>query len=169
MRLVIQRVSNASVSVHDGTADNSASDATTHGAEETLGSIHHGYVVLVGVAPNDTATDMDWLINKLLTLKLFEDEAGRLKKSIEDIGGELLVVSQFTLYGDVRKGTVPSWSAAAPPDVAEKLYAEFVERLKTATTLTVEQGRFQAHMMVQLVNDGPLTMIVDSPNHGPIV
>lgn len=151
MRLVIQRVSQAGVTVEE------------NGQTEELGRITQGLLVMVGIAPNDTAADMDWLINKLLTLKLFEDAAGRLKQSVTDVQGALLVVSQFTLYGDVRKGTVPSWSQAAPPKAAEPLYAEFMRRLRAATALTVQEGRFQAHMMVQLVNDGPVTLIVNSP------
>ncbi len=147
MRLVVQRVSKASVSVD----------------EEVIGKINGGLLVFVGIAPNDTQKDIDWLINKILKLRLFEDEEGRLKQSITDIQGELLVVSQFTLYADVRKGTAPSWSNAASPDKAAELYADFIENLKKTTELVVKSGKFQAHMIVDLVNDGPMTMIIDSP------
>lgn len=147
MRLVIQRVSSASVTID----------------QQTISSIKSGLLVLVGIASQDTQADMQWLINKLLTLKVFEDDSSRLKLSVVDIQGELLVVSQFTLYGDVRKGTTPSWSNAAPPQIAEPLYDQFITLLKRSTSLNVDTGKFGATMQVDLVNDGPLTLIIDSP------
>lgn len=148
MRLVVQRTSQAGVTV-EGEVIGKTTDA--------------GLLLLVGVAPDDDQNDIDWLVNKVLTLKLFEDDEGRLKRSIEDVKGQFLVVSQFTLYADVRKGTVPSWSDAAKPEVAEKLYGAFVRTLGEKTDLLVETGQFQAHMNVALINDGPLTIIIDSP------
>lgn len=146
MRIVLQRVTQASVTV-----DN-----------VTIGKINHGLVLLLGIASNDTQTDIDWLLNKALTLKVFEDETGKLKKSVQDVQGSLFIVSQFTLYGDVRKGTTPSWSGAAAPVEAEKIYQQFVDTARQRG-IYIATGQFQAHMQVSLVNDGPLTLIIDSP------
>ncbi|MDP3970934.1 MAG: D-aminoacyl-tRNA deacylase [bacterium] len=147
MLVVLQRVEQASVSVND----------------KILGSINRGLLLLVAVAPDDSEQDIDWLINKILSLKIFPDYAGRMKQSVQDVSGELLIISQFTLYGDVRKGTVPSWSNAASPDLAKEMYDKFVASMQESCDLKVAQGEFQAHMMVELVNDGPVTLVIDSP------
>jgi D-aminoacyl-tRNA deacylase len=140
MRAVVQRVSSASVSV-DG---------------ETIARIARGMLVLLGVRQGDTDDDADKLARKLQALRVFEDAEGRMNLSVEDVGGEILCVSNFTVYGDVRKGNRPSFVEAAPPDEAERLYERVREQL------TAKGGRFGAHMAVELVNDGPVTVILDT-------
>jgi len=147
MRLVIQRVREASVEV-DG---------------DCTGSIGPGLLVLVGVAKTDTRTDADFLIEKLLGLRIFSDEAGKMNRSVVETAGGLLVVSNFTVYGDCGKGRRPSFDLAAPPDGARSLYEYFVEGLR-ARHSPVETGIFQASMAVHLVNDGPVTLICESKN-----
>jgi D-tyrosyl-tRNA(Tyr) deacylase len=149
MRAVVQRVSEASVSVGD----------------EGLGRIGLGLVVLVGARQGDTEEDADWLAEKVANLRIFESTSGRMDRSALDAGLPALVVSQFTLYGDCRRGRRPDFTAAAPPEVAEPLIERFIARLRDAG-LHVETGRFRAHMHVALVNDGPVTIIVDSPVPG---
>jgi D-tyrosyl-tRNA(Tyr) deacylase len=153
MKAVVQRVSRAAVRV-DG---------------QTIGEIGRGLLVLLGVGKGDTEADADWMINKLLNLRIFPDDADKMNRSVTDIGGEILVVSQFTLYGDVRKGTRPSFSDAMPPAEAEKLYNEFMAKLRKATPLhpapsgiKIAEGKFAAMMDVELVNDGPVTIILES-------
>lgn len=146
MRAVVQRVASAKVEV----------------AEQITGQIGHGLLVLIAVHEQDTEKDIQWMADKLLALRLFNDEEGKMNLSCQEIGGELLVVSQFTLYGDCRKGRRPSYSHSAPVQLAEPMYHKFVERLKTSG-LKVQEGVFQAHMQVSLVNDGPVTVVVDSP------
>ncbi|HXG20550.1 MAG TPA: D-aminoacyl-tRNA deacylase [Methylomirabilota bacterium] len=146
MRAVIQRVSEASVQVNG----------------EDTGKIGHGLVVLLGVAADDTAANADYLIDKIVGLRIFPDEAGKFDRSVQDVHGSILVVSQFTLYGDCRKGRRPSFSGAAGPDKALPLYEYFVNKLKTKN-IAVATGRFQAKMAVHLVNDGPVTLILESP------
>lgn len=145
MRMVIQRVTEASVTVND----------------EVVGSIGRGIAVLLGVAKGDTEKEADYLVNKLVHLRIFEDEAGKMNRSLLDIGGELLVVSQFTLLGDCRKGRRPGFSNAAPPDEADRLYLYVVEQLR-AQGIRVETGQFQAMMLVNIHNDGPVTFVIDS-------
>jgi D-tyrosyl-tRNA(Tyr) deacylase len=145
MRLVIQRVSSASVSV----------------GRDRVGAIEGGVLVLIGVRTGDTAETARRLAMKTVDLRIFPDEGGRFNRSLRESGGEALVVSQFTLYGDTRKGRRPSFNDAAPPEAAEPLVAAFVEAIETAG-VRVAQGRFGAHMQVALVNDGPVTVIVDS-------
>ena len=145
MRLVVQRVTSASVSV-DG---------------QVVGQIGHGLVVLVGVADGDTSADIEYVASKLQGLRVFSDEDGRMNRSITDVKGELLVVSQFTLLGDVRRGRRPGFDAAAAPDQAKRDYEDLVARLR-AMNLPVETGVFQADMQVALVNDGPVTLLLDS-------
>jgi len=142
---VIQRVSSASVSV-DG---------------ETVGRIGPGLLVLLGVAQGDAETDIAYVAGKVRDLRIFSDEYGRMNRSVVETGGAVLVVSQFTLLGDVRKGRRPSFDAAAAPDAARATYEAFVEALR-AGGLPVETGVFQAHMDVALVNDGPVTVLLDS-------
>src|SRR5579872_4711755 len=145
MRAVVQRVSRACVTV-DGV---------------TVGEISAGLLVLLGVSKSDTAAAADYLAEKALGLRIFEDAKGKMNLSVKDIGGAMLVVSQFTLYGDVRRGKRPSFDDAARPEDAVKLYEYFVEKIRTAG-LRCETGRFQAMMQVELVNDGPVTILLDS-------
>ena len=145
MRAVIQRVTRARVTV-DGAV---------------VGEIGKGLVVLLGVARDDTRSDADYLASKIVALRIFDDADGKMNVSLKDAGGGLLIVSQFTLYGDVRRGLRPSWSDAAPPEIAEPLYNYFVESSRKLIE-PVETGSFRAMMQVELVNDGPVTLIVES-------
>ncbi len=145
MRAVIQRVSRAKVTVNG----------------ETTGEIANGLLVLLGVATGDTNADADYLAEKIIGLRIFEDQDGKMNLSVADTAGALLVVSQFTLYGDVRRGKRPSFDAAAPPQQARELYEYFVEKIRTAG-MTCETGRFQEMMQVELVNEGPVTILLDS-------
>jgi D-tyrosyl-tRNA(Tyr) deacylase len=145
MRAVVQRVTRANVTV----------------AGEVIGEIAKGLVVLLGVARDDTRGHAEYLAEKIVALRVFDDEEGKMNLSVKDIGGALLVVSQFTLYGDVRRGLRPSWIEAAPPEVAEPLYQFFVELMRAAIS-PVATGRFRAEMLVELVNDGPVTILLDS-------
>lgn len=149
MRAVLQRVRRAKVTVGD----------------ETTGEIGVGWLVLLGVAPADTQADVDWLAEKVANLRAFEDDAGKMNRSVQDIGGAILVVSQFTLYGDCRKGRRPSFTGAAPPAVAEPLYETFTTALR-ALGVPVANGRFAADMQVELVNDGPVTFVLDTGEPG---
>lgn len=145
MRAVVQRVRSARVEV-DG---------------EVTGAIGRGLLVLLGVGQGDTDKQAAWLAEKIAGLRIFEDADGKMNLSVQDIGGSVLVVSQFTLYGDCRKGRRPSFTEAAPPDVADRLYQVFVSHLR-ALGVPVETGVFQAHMDVHLVNEGPVTIIVET-------
>ncbi len=145
MKALLQRVTGASVSV----------------GGEVVGRIGRGLVVLVGVASGDTDKDINYLVQKMVNLRIFPDEDGRFDLSALDIKGELLLVSQFTLLADTRKGRRPSFVGAAPPDEAEKLFGRFVEQAR-ATGLRVETGRFQQYMQVEIHNDGPVTILLDS-------
>ena len=145
MRAVIQRVTRASVTI-DG---------------EVVGEIANGLVVLLGVARDDTKEDADYLVPKIIALRIFDDVEGRMNVSVKDIEGSLLIVSQFTLYGDVRRGLRPSWSDAAAPEIAEPLYDYFVESSRKLLG-RVETGSFRKMMQVELVNDGPVTILLDS-------
>ena len=145
MRAVLQRVTRACVKV-DG---------------ETVGEIGPGLVVLVGIARDDEERDARYLLEKTLALRVFDDEEGRMNLSVVETGGGLLVVSQFTLYGDVRRGRRPSWIEAAPPEMAGPLYEFFVAEARRSA-LRVETGSFQRMMEVELVNDGPVTILLDS-------
>lgn len=144
MRLVVQRVTSASVTVHG----------------EIVGAIGAGLLILVGVTHSDTPAEADWLANKAANLRIFEDADGKMNRSLLDTGGAALVVSQFTLYGDTRKGRRPSFIDAALPDHAEPLVQRFAAQL-AAMGITVAHGRFGAEMAVELVNDGPVTLILD--------
>ena len=128
---------------------------------EVAGAIGRGLLVLLGVAQGDTEKQAHWLADKIAGLRIFEDEAGKMNLSVEEVGGEALVVSQFTLLGDCRKGRRPSFSGAAPPEEADRLYRVFVSRLKERG-LPVATGVFQAKMQVHLVNEGPVTMVVEA-------
>jgi D-aminoacyl-tRNA deacylase len=146
MRAVVQRVIRAQVTVD----------------EEVTGKIANGLLVLLGVSKTDTAAVADYLAAKIAGLRIFDDDNGKMNLSVSDVGGSVLVVSQFTLYGDVRRGKRPSFDDAAPSQQAKKLYEYFVERIR-ATGLPCETGRFQATMQVELVNDGPVTILLDLP------
>ena len=148
MRILLQRVSRAEVRIRpEGRA----------GSPRTAGSIANGYVVLVGIAPTDTTTEARWMAEKITSLRLFPDVHGRMNKDIREQGGSLLVVSQFTLYGDTRKGRRPSFVGAAPPEMANQLYERFIAMLRDMQH-TVQTGEFGALMDVELVNDGPVTI-----------
>jgi D-tyrosyl-tRNA(Tyr) deacylase len=145
MRAVVQRVTHASVTV-DG---------------EVVGEIGNGLVVLLGVSREDNQADAGYLAEKIVALRIFEDRDGRMNLSVRDIAGGILVVSQFTLYGDVRRGLRPSWSEAAPPELAEPLYESFVTKAKEFVS-DVATGSFRRMMKLELVNDGPVTILLDS-------
>ena len=145
MRAVIQRVENASVTVED----------------RLVGSIAKGLLVLLAVGTGDTSEDVAFIRRKILNLRVFPDQQGRMNLSLLDVGGEALVVSQFTLYGDFRKGNRPSYSRAALPEMAVKLYEELVDQIRSEG-IGVSTGVFRAMMKVSLVNDGPVTLMVDS-------
>jgi len=129
--------------------------------EEIVGRIGPGLLVLLGVSTVDTRADADYLARKVLGLRIFEDDEGKMNLSLADTHGAVLAVSQFTLYGDVRRGKRPSFDEAAPPDLARELYEYFVEKIRQGGTIC-ETGRFQAMMQVELVNDGPVTLLLDS-------
>jgi D-tyrosyl-tRNA(Tyr) deacylase len=145
MKAVVQRVAWAKVEV-DG---------------EVTGAIDHGLLVLLGAGKGDTDDDRAWMIGKVLGLRIFENDEGKMDKSVVDVGGALLVVSQFTLYGDVRRGRRPSFDGAMPPEEAERAYAAFVKDARDRG-VRVETGRFRAHMKVSSLNDGPVTILLDS-------
>jgi D-aminoacyl-tRNA deacylase len=145
MRAVVQRVSRAKVTIN----------------EWISGEIGHGLLVLLGVGHEDSESDATYLADKATGLRIFEDNDGKMNRSVLDVSGSVLVVSQFTLYGDVRRGKRPSFDAAAPPEQARRLYEFFVERIR-ATGLRCETGRFQEMMQVELVNEGPVTILLDS-------
>ncbi|MGH7796477.1 MAG: D-aminoacyl-tRNA deacylase [Candidatus Binatia bacterium] len=144
MRVVIQRVSRARVAVD----------------QDIVGEIGRGLCIFLGVGKQDSEENADFLADKVRNLRVFDDGQGKMSRSVTDIGGEVLLVSQFTLYGDCRKGNRPSFTDAAPAEQAERFYQRFAARLRAAG-LKVATGRFQAHMQVSLVNDGPVTLILE--------
>lgn len=145
MKVVVQRVCAASVTVDD----------------EVTGSIGNGLLLLVGIHEHDTKEQVEWISDKILKLRIFDDEDGRMNLSVQDTNGALLVVSQFTLYGDARKGNRPSYIEAASPQKAEKLYNYMINYLNGNYPDKIETGKFAAHMDVELTNDGPVTLIVE--------
>ncbi|MCU1281617.1 MAG: D-tyrosyl-tRNA(Tyr) deacylase [bacterium] len=145
MRAVVQRVSRAEVRV----------------GEEVTGRIGHGLLVLLGAGDDDVDADLAYMVDKIVGLRIFADDDGNMNRSVVDVGGALLVVSQFTLYGDVRKGRRPSFLKAMAPGPAEQTYEKFVAAAR-ASGVPVETGRFRAMMQVELVNDGPVTLLIDS-------
>ena len=147
MRVVLQRVAHASVTVE----------------EKVIGKIQRGFLLLVGVTHDDAMEDMEYLVRKIVQMRIFEDEEGKLNRSIQDIGGEILSVSQFTLYADTKKGNRPSFSKSAPGDVALEMFEQFNGLLRD-TGIPVETGQFGADMKVDLLNDGPVTILLDSKN-----
>ncbi len=144
MKVVIQRVERAKVTVEG----------------EVIGQIGRGLLLLVGLGKGDDEAKLRWAADKIVNLRIFEDEQGKMNRSLREVGGKLLVVSQFTLYGDLRRGRRPSFDGAAPPEEAERLFDRFVELLRESG-LVVETGRFGAYMAVELVNDGPVTLILE--------
>jgi D-tyrosyl-tRNA(Tyr) deacylase len=149
MRAVIQRCSSGSVTV-DG---------------DLIGQVGRGLVVLLGVAGGDTQADLDYLVEKIVGLRIFEDAAGKMNLSLQEVQGEMLVVSQFTLLADTRKGRRPSFLEAAQPEIAEQFYQQFVALVR-ALGITVATGKFRAEMQVALVNEGPVTIVLDSRQRG---
>lgn len=147
MRVVLQRVAHASVTVD----------------EKVIGKIQRGFLLLVGVTHDDTMEDMEYLVRKIVQMRIFEDKEGKLNRSIQDIGGEILSVSQFTLYAETKKGNRPSFTKAAPGDVAIEMFEQFNGLLRE-TGVPVETGQFGADMKVELLNDGPVTILLDSKN-----
>ena len=145
MRAVVQRVTRARVTVDD----------------KPVGEIGKGLVVLLGIARDDTKLDAAYLVEKISALRIFDDEEGKMNLSLKDVSGGMLIVSQFTLYGDVRRGLRPSWIDAAAPEIAEPLYDFFVRQARTMIS-EVATGSFRAMMQVELVNDGPVTILLDS-------
>ncbi|WP_067144697.1 D-aminoacyl-tRNA deacylase [Pseudotamlana agarivorans] len=148
MKIVIQRVAEASVTI-----DN-----------EKVAEINQGVLVLLGIVNDDTLDDIKWLSNKIVNLRIFEDDQGVMNTSLKDVGGDVIVVSQFTLHAATKKGNRPSYIKAAKPDVAIPLYEAFVKQLNSDLGKTVQTGKFGADMKVALVNDGPVTIIIDSKN-----
>lgn len=144
MRALIQRVSSAAVSVD----------------EQEVSRIGHGLLILVGVRQGDSTTEADWLADKVANLRIFEDDEGKMNLSAIDVGGEVLVVSQFTLYGNAQKGRRPSFTEAAQPDIAEPLIERFTQKLSDAG-LATKKGIFQKHMLVEIHNDGPVTILLE--------
>ena len=148
MRIVLQRVKSASVSIEGS----------------VVGENSQGFLLLVGVGPEDTSDDASYLARKIAGMRIFSDENGKMNLSIDQIGGKILSVSQFTLFADTKKGNRPSFTGAASPEAANKLYEEFNEILRTEYGLIVETGEFGADMQVSLVNDGPVTILLDTKN-----
>jgi len=147
MKAVVQRVAEASVTV----------------GGEVVSNIGKGLLVLLGVATGDTAADADWIVRKVAQMRIFEDDADRMNLSVEDVGGSVIVVSQFTLFGDCRRGNRPGFTEAAPPELAEALYAEVVAKLRERLGADrVGTGVFRTHMEVRLLNDGPVTILLDT-------
>lgn len=147
MRVVVQRVTHAAVDVEG----------------RRIGQIGPGLLALVGIAPGDGERELRWMAEKVVHLRVFEDAEGRMNRSLLDVAGEVLAVSQFTLYGDARKGRRPSFVDAAPPDVARPRYDRFCELLGEAGVRHVARGAFGEHMQVSLLNDGPVTLLLDTP------
>lgn len=143
MRVVYQRVSRADVKVEG----------------KTVGQIEKGALLLVGFTRGDGKAEIDWMVEKVTNLRVFEDEEGKMNRSLRDVEGSILAISQFTLYGDASRGRRPSFSDAAPPEIAEPLYEEFLEKLNAV--LPTERGIFGAHMEVSLTNDGPVTLLIE--------
>lgn len=146
MRLVVQRVDNASVTIEN----------------ELFSSIEQGYLILFGAEKGDTKAQANWLANKVSVLRCFSDENGKMNLSIKDIQGEMLIVSQFTLAGDVKKGTRPSFDKAMPPNEANEMYEYFISKVREQN-IPVKTGVFGAHMEVKLLNNGPVTFVIDAP------
>ena len=148
MRIVIQRVTQASVTID----------------EKVKASIGKGYLILLGIEERDVQEDIDWLVKKVINLRVFDDENGVMNRSIMDAGGEFLVISQFTLFASYKKGNRPSWFRAAKHEISVPLYEQFCNQLALESNLTVKTGEFGAYMKVELLNDGPVTIFMDTHN-----
>ncbi len=148
MRIVLQRVSESSVKIND----------------EVVGTINQGLLILLGIEHEDNESDANWLVKKIIGMRIFSDENGKMNLSIEEVNGEFLVVSQFTLHASTKKGNRPSYIKAARPEQAIPLYEYFLENLKYESNLNVQSGKFGADMKVTLINDGPVTILIDSKN-----
>ena len=148
MKLVIQRVSEASVQIEGN----------------IKGAIKAGLLVLAGIAANDNEEDLTWLARKIVALRIFNDEAGKMNRSLQDNGGDILLISQFTLHANTKKGNRPSYIAAAPPEIAIPLYEQFIQLVEQELGRPIQTGTFGADMQVRLLNDGPVTIIMDSKN-----
>ena len=148
MRVVIQRVKNASVIINN----------------ETRREIGKGYLILLGIENSDTIDDIEWLCGKISRIRLFTDDHGLMNKSISEVQGNVLLISQFTLYASTKKGNRPSFTKAAQPNIAIPLYKEFIHKLETILRKTIETGEFGAQMEVSLINDGPVTLTIDTKN-----
>ena len=148
MKIVVQRVSKANVEVES----------------KIVGEISEGLMLLIGICENDSEADADWLIHKILNLRIFSDEEGKMNKSIQDISGEILCISQFTLLADYKKGHRPSFIKAAKPEIAIPLYEKFINQMEIDLGKKIQTGEFAAEMKVALTNDGPVTIIIDSKN-----
>ncbi|MFM7016487.1 MAG: D-aminoacyl-tRNA deacylase [Bacteroidota bacterium] len=146
MRVVIQRVKEASVTIN----------------QKEIRSIHHGLMILIGITHDDTHEDITWLVQKISKLRIFADHEGVMNLNINDVNGEVLLISQFTLHASTKKGNRPSYIGAAKPDIAIPLYKEFIQQLKKEIQSKVLTGEFGADMQVQLINDGPVTILIDS-------
>jgi D-tyrosyl-tRNA(Tyr) deacylase len=149
MRVVLQRVTKASVSIED---------------ELDPRCIGKGLLLLVGISQDDDKQDIDWIVPKILHMRIFPDEDGKMNLDVRQVSGSILVVSQFTLHASVRKGHRPSFIRSAPPSVSEPLYHDFINRLRQDTSLQVVTGTFGSYMQVELINDGPVTILIDSKN-----
>jgi D-aminoacyl-tRNA deacylase len=147
MKVVIQRVSESSVSIEN----------------QKVAQIEKGYLILLGISKDDDISDITWLVNKIVNLRIFSDDQGLMNKSIKEIEGSILLISQFTLYASTKKGNRPSFIKAARPEQAIPLYKQFIHQLR-ANHITVESGQFGADMKVALINDGPVTIVIDSHN-----
>ena len=145
MKIVVQRVSRASVSV----------------SSKIFSSIDHGLVLLVGISETDGPEDIQYLVNKIINLRLFSSEKSNFDISVKDTNNEILIVSQFTLYGDTKKGRRPSFTEAAPPEIASEIFNELVTKFEQTGVVT-KTGKFQSHMVVEIINDGPVTLLIDS-------
>ncbi|NEV93235.1 D-tyrosyl-tRNA(Tyr) deacylase [Psychroflexus sp. YR1-1] len=148
MKIVLQRVKEASVEID----------------HQIAGSILHGLLIYLGIEDEDAQEDIDWLVKKVIQMRIFSDEEGKMNLNIRDVEGELLIVSQFTLYASVKKGNRPSFTDAAKPEYAKKLYQDFIVSIKDIYHSNIQTGRFGANMQVYSINDGPLTFILDSKN-----
>ncbi|MDN5341463.1 D-aminoacyl-tRNA deacylase [Oceanotoga sp. DSM 15011] len=146
MRAVVQRVEEAKVKVN----------------EEVTGKIKQGLLLLLGISNDDDIKDIKWLADKIMNLRIFEDKDGKMNLSLLETGGELLIVSQFTLYGDCRKGRRPSFTESAPPEKANEIYLQFLDYVKSNYNINLQTGKFQTEMKVHLINDGPVTFILES-------
>ncbi|RME19939.1 MAG: D-tyrosyl-tRNA(Tyr) deacylase [Bacteroidetes bacterium] len=147
MRCLIQRVSESRVIVH----------------HQTVGQIQHGLLVFVGIGKDDTEKDIEWMSKKIIQLRIFNDENGKMNKSLVDVNGNLLIVSQFTLYGDAQRGNRPSFTESAPPEKAKQYYELFIQHCEYLLNKKVQTGIFAADMKVHLINDGPVTIWLESP------